>query len=77
MDRIEEPESLGILRDKIDKLMTRIDVPELLLEADQISDFTDECTHRAAHVCSITKQQVFFLGLLLSVLRPTACSQDP
>ena len=39
------PESLKILKSKIDKLMPRIDFPELLLEVDRISNFTDECSH--------------------------------
>jgi TnpA family transposase len=60
LDKIEEAESLRILRDKIDKLMPRIDFPELLLEADQMSNFTDECTH-------ISDQNVRVSGLDISL----------
>ncbi len=45
LEKIDEPESLKILKDKVDGLMPRIDFPELLLEANRMSDFTDECSH--------------------------------
>lgn len=45
LEKIEEPESLKILKDKVAGLMPRIDFPELLLEANRMSDFTDECSH--------------------------------
>ena len=45
LEKIEEPESLKILKDKVDSLMPRIDFPELLLEANRMSDFTEECSH--------------------------------
>ena len=45
LEKIDEPESLKILKDQVDKLMPRIDFPELLLEANHMSSFTDECTH--------------------------------
>jgi TnpA family transposase len=45
LEKIDEPESLKRLRDKVDSLMPRIDFPELLLEVDRMSSFTEECTH--------------------------------
>lgn len=45
LEKIDEPESLKILKDKVDKLMPRIDFPELLLEVNRMSDFTEECSH--------------------------------
>jgi hypothetical protein len=37
----DEPESLKILKDKVGSLMPRIDSPELLLEANRMTGFTD------------------------------------
>ncbi|WP_106314979.1 Tn3 family transposase [Legionella pneumophila] len=45
LEKIDEPESLKILKDKVNKLMPRIDFPELLLETNHMSGFTDEFTH--------------------------------
>lgn len=45
LEKIDEPESLKILKDKVDSLMPRIDFPELLLEVNRMSSFTEECTH--------------------------------
>jgi len=45
LDKIDEPESLKILKDKVDSLLPVIDFPELLLEVNRMTAFTDDCTH--------------------------------
>jgi TnpA family transposase len=45
LEKIDEPESLKRLKDKVDNLMPRIDFPELLLEVNSMSSFTQEYTH--------------------------------
>ncbi len=45
LEKIDEPQSLKILKEKVDNLMPRIGFPELLLEVNQMSSFTHECTH--------------------------------
>lgn len=45
LDKVDEPESLKILKSKVDKLLPVIDFPELLLEVDRMTNFTEDCTH--------------------------------
>ncbi len=45
LDKVEEPSSLLMLRDKIDSLLPRIDLPELLLEVNTHTGFANEFVH--------------------------------
>ena len=45
LEKIDEPESLKTLKYKVDKLLPTIDFPELLLEVDRMTGFTEDCTH--------------------------------
>ncbi|MBL7478731.1 Tn3 family transposase [Legionella bononiensis] len=66
LEKIEEPESLKILKSKIDKLMPRIDFPELLLEANRMSDFTDECTHISDNNSRISGIEVSLCAVIMA-----------
>lgn len=45
LEKIEETEGLEALKIKVAKLMPSVDLPELLLEVDRMTSFTEECTH--------------------------------
>jgi TnpA family transposase len=45
LDAVEEPASLKALRAKVDALLPRIDLPDVLLEVDAWTGFTEEFTH--------------------------------
>jgi TnpA family transposase len=45
LEKVDEQESLKILKSKVGKLLPIIDFPELLLEVDRMTSFTEDCTH--------------------------------
>jgi TnpA family transposase len=45
LEKIDESESLKTLKNKVGKLLPSIDFPQLLLEVDRMTKFTQECTH--------------------------------
>jgi len=45
LEKIDEPESLKTLKNKVNQLLPIIDFPELLLEVDRMTSFTEDCTH--------------------------------
>ncbi|MCC5468645.1 Tn3 family transposase [Pelosinus baikalensis] len=45
LDKLEESESVKILRNQVRSLLPRIDLPELILEVDQWTNFTAAFTH--------------------------------
>jgi TnpA family transposase len=45
LDKLEEPPSLKLLKEQVASLMPRVDLPELMLEVQQWTDFADEFTH--------------------------------
>jgi TnpA family transposase len=45
LDKLEEPESLKVLRNRIHALLPNIDLPELLLEVNSWTNFTEAFTH--------------------------------
>ncbi len=73
LDRLEEPDSLCILRDRIQKLLPHTDLPELLLEVNEWTGFADAFTHfsegksrvkdLAVSVCAVLLSQACNIGL--------------
>ena len=73
LDRLEEPASLTALRDQVEKLMPRVDLPELLLEVSTWTRFTEEFTHvsegamrvedLATSVCAVLVSEACNIGL--------------
>lgn len=45
LDKLEEPDSLVLLRKRVNALMPNIDLPELLLEIAMLTGFVDQFTH--------------------------------
>jgi TnpA family transposase len=45
LDKLEEPPSLKLLKEQVASLMPRVDLPELMLEVQQWTDFAGEFTH--------------------------------
>lgn len=66
LEKLDEPESLKILKDKVDSLMPRIDFPELLLEVDHMSDFTDECTHISDNNSRVSGIEVSLCAVIMA-----------
>lgn len=66
LEKIDEPDSLKILKDKVDKLMPRIDFPELLLETNRMSDFTDECSHISDNNSRVSGIEVSLCAVIMA-----------
>ncbi len=45
LDKLEEPQSLKLLKEQVTSLLPRVDLPELMLEVQQWADFSTEFTH--------------------------------
>lgn len=45
LEKIEEPSSLKLLRQQVENLLPRVDLPELLLEVQALTGFASEFTH--------------------------------
>lgn len=45
LDKLEEPPSLKLLKEQVASLLPRVDLPELMLEVQQWTDFASEFTH--------------------------------
>lgn len=70
LDKLEEPESLILLRAKIAELLPNIGLPELLMEVDRFTEFSSEFTH-------ISESDSRMKGLCISicaVLMSEACN---
>lgn len=73
LERLEEPHSLRILRDQVQSLLPRTDLPALLLEINQWTGFADAFTHisegnfrakdLAVSVCAVLIAQACNIGL--------------
>lgn len=73
LDRLEEPESLLKLRTRVQNLLPRTDLPELLLEVNRWTGFADAFTHfseggarikdLAVSVCAVLIAQACNIGL--------------
>jgi hypothetical protein len=70
LDKLDDPSSLVTLRERVQALLPRIDLPEVLLEMDARTGFTTEFTHiseRGAHVTDLSIS-------LCAVLLAEACN---
>ncbi|MCP4285211.1 MAG: Tn3 family transposase, partial [Gammaproteobacteria bacterium] len=73
LDKLEEPDSLLALRERIARLLPRIDLPELLLEIHTRTGFADEFTHisegkarvedLATSICAVLVGEACNIGL--------------
>jgi TnpA family transposase len=70
LEKIEEPDSLKKLKDQIALLIPNVDLPELLLEVNRLTKFTEEFTH-----ISDTQSRVSGIETsLCAVLMADACN---
>jgi len=70
LDKLEEPKSLKLLKERVASLLPRVDLPELILEVQQWTGFADEFTH-----VSEGRSRVDDLGLsVCAVLLSEACN---
>jgi hypothetical protein len=70
LDRLEEPESLQSLRQRVGALLPRVDLPDVLAEVAAWTGFTEEFTHAAQ-----VNARVDDLGLsICAVLLSEACN---
>jgi TnpA family transposase len=66
LEKIDEPESLKILKDKVDSLMPHIGFPELLLEVSRMSSFTEECTHISVNNSRVDEIEVSLCAVIMA-----------
>lgn len=66
LDRLEEPNSLVLLRKQVDSLMPNIDLPELLLEVVTLTKFTDQFTHISQGGSRIKDLTISICAVLIS-----------
>ncbi|MDU1847220.1 MAG: Tn3 family transposase [Niallia nealsonii] len=66
LDRLEEPESLHRLRAQVQSLLPPIDLPELLLEVNSWTNFTDAFTHISEGGSRVKDLSVSICAVLLS-----------
>ncbi|HLX54503.1 MAG TPA: Tn3 family transposase, partial [Aquella sp.] len=66
LERVEESASLTILRNKIAELLPRIDLPELLLEVNRITGFTNELSHISETDSRVKNIEVSLCAILMS-----------
>jgi hypothetical protein len=66
LEKVEESASLEALRSKVAELLPRIDLPELLLEVQQITGFTNELTHISETDSRVSNIDVSLCAILMS-----------
>lgn len=69
LDAIEETPSLIALRQRVADMLPRVDLPELLLEIDARTHFTDAFTH--------SSEQNFHVSDICAMLMAEACNTGP
>lgn len=65
LEKMEEPERLTQLRDKVAQLLPSIDLPELLLEVHQMTEFTNELTHINGNMSRVDDAEVSLCAVLM------------
>lgn len=66
LDKLEEPPSLVALRDRVEVLLPRIDLPEVLLEIQARTGFTQEFTHLSESGARVVDLPVSLCAVLLA-----------
>jgi len=66
LDKVEEPESLGSLREKIIGLLPKIDLTEMLLEINALTGFANEFVHVSEASARVEDLQVSVCAVLLA-----------
>jgi TnpA family transposase len=66
LDKLEEPESLILLRAKIAELLPKIGLPELLMEVDQFTGFSSEFTHISESDSRMKELHISICAVLMS-----------
>lgn len=66
LDKLAEPESLITLRRQVERLLPRVDLPELLLEIHMRTGFADEFTHGSEGSARVADLPVSLCAVLLA-----------
>lgn len=66
LDKLEEPDSLTILRERIIELIPKVDITELLLEIHQLTGFADQFTHISESKSRADNLHVSICAVLMS-----------
>jgi TnpA family transposase len=66
LDKLEDPPSLIALRDRVEALLPRVDLPEVLLEIHARTGFTQEFTHLSESGARVTDLAVSLCAVLLA-----------
>lgn len=66
LDKLEEPRSLVLLRNRVDALMPNTDLPGLLLEIAKLTKFTDQFTHITQDSSRINDLHISICAVLIA-----------
>ena len=66
LDKLQEPESLILLRERVNALIPRVDLPDALLEIHGWTGFAEEFTHISDHQAYVEDLPISACGVLLA-----------
>jgi len=66
LDKLDEPNSLTQLKDKIEKLLPKIDLPELLLEVNRLTGFANSFTHISMNEARVADLDTSICAILMA-----------
>jgi len=66
LDKVEKPARLEALKEKVAKLLPAIDLPELLLEVNRLTGFTEEFTHISDSEARVTGIETSLCAVLMT-----------
>lgn len=66
LEKIDEPESLKTLKNKVDQLLPTIDFPELLLEVERMTSFTEDFNHISDVGARVSEIEVSLCAVLMA-----------
>jgi TnpA family transposase len=66
LEKVDEPESLKKLKEQVAQLMPQIDFPELLLEVNQMTSFTEELSHISEMGARVSEISVSLCAVLMA-----------
>ena len=70
LDKLEEPPSLIALREQVNKMLPRVDLPEALLEVQSRTGFADEFTHLSEGNARVEDLSTSICAVLIARDRP-------